>query len=76
MILGIDIPEGARVEVSDNKIFIIFDENKTKRDLWKASFWMWLTKGITLKDFYANEAISSKRIEISNKNALKMFAGK
>ena len=72
MILGINIPEGAKVEIDDDKIFIIFDENKTRRDLWNASFWMWLVKGLSIKEFYANSHLSSKRLEVTYRNKLKL----
>lgn len=38
MIIGIDIPKNAKIELIDNgnRLIISFDENITKMDLWKA----------------------------------------
>jgi hypothetical protein len=73
MILGIDLPKGAKIETdNNNKVFIIFDENITKRDLWKALFTMWLTKGNTVNDFYINECLNSKSLEVSKNNKLRV----
>jgi ribosomal protein L6P/L9E len=71
MILGISIPDGARVEVVGNKVQIIFDEKETTRDLWKARFDMWLTEGESVSDFQNNKTLDNKGMILTVRNKLK-----
>jgi hypothetical protein len=73
MVLAIDIPDGAKVEQVGNRVYIIVDESKSKADLWKAAFWLWLTNGKSQNDFSANKLLSGKRVEVSYSDSLKMF---
>jgi len=72
MILGIEMPEGAKIEFNSGKLLIIFDEDKTKRDLWIASLNLWLTKGNTVKSFHLNDTLSCKRLEVTKHYRLKL----
>lgn len=71
MILGIDIPFGAKVEMEGNRILVSFDESASM-DLWKAKFYMWLTEGFTPEDFLNNRTLSEKSIEISHSDKIKV----
>lgn len=76
MILGIDIPTGASVSVENGKIIIVFDEKETKHDLWKMSVVMWLTDGKHSSEFWSNNTLSSKRLEVSNRNKISLISTK
>lgn len=70
MIIGINIPEGAKVKVSNGKVVIVFDENKTKMDLWKAHFDLWVTEGNKFEDFHNLPVEDHKVLELTHKNKL------
>jgi hypothetical protein len=74
MVLGISLPNGAKVEVQDDKVLIIFDEKSSARDLWKARFDLWLTLGGTKEEFIQNEVLnkSSRAVIISHRNSLSL----
>jgi hypothetical protein len=73
MIIGIDIPKGAEVVIDkgNEKVLIMFDERKTKMDLWKARFSIWLTIGNTVKEFYENYALTTGAMVVTNNDKLK-----
>lgn len=72
MILGIQLPVDAKVEVtSGGKLLIIFDEKKTNMDLWKAHLDMWVTEGESQQEFFDNKSSDNKVIELTHKNKLK-----
>lgn len=70
MILGISIPDGAKVEVTNNIVHIIFDEKETKRDLWNARFDLWVTNGGSVKEFRDNAPLDSKGVVLNRRNKL------
>jgi hypothetical protein len=70
MIVGLSIPEGSKVQVKNGKILIVFDENETKMDLFKARLDVWATEGNTFGDFSNNKALDNKGLVLSHKNKL------
>ncbi|MBD7970300.1 hypothetical protein [Paenibacillus gallinarum] len=71
MILGVNIPDGANVEISNGKVHFIFDEKDTRRDLWKARFEIWVTEGKTVNDFQLNPPHENKGLILTYRNKLK-----
>ena len=75
MMFAVDLPENAKVEVRDGKAVIAFDTKETKRDLWEASFGLWLVHGGTAEDFQDNQLSDYKRLEVSSRYKLKLAKG-
>lgn len=72
MIFGIELPREAKVEQDEyGKLFIIFDENITKRDLWNVHLDMWLTEGNSKEEFHGSHCHCYKVLEVTRKNKLR-----
>lgn len=73
MIIGIQLPQGTSFALSaSGKLMISFDENKTKVDLWKARFDIWVTSGRSESDFMDNELLDHHVLELTHDNKLKL----
>lgn len=73
MIIGMQLPDGATVkQTADGRLLIIIDEQKSKRDLWKARSDIWVTEGFTEEEFFENKLLDNKCLELSKQNKLKL----
>lgn len=75
MIIGIDLPQGARIEHSEdgNKVLIVFDEENTRMDLWKARLGVFLTEGQSESDFFGSKTLDHCTIEIGHRNKFRII---
>lgn len=64
----IEVNKNDKIKIKGNKIYITFDEEKTKMDLWLEQINIWLVEGI---DALKGDVLSSGNLIITLKNKLK-----